>query len=320
MIVTVTPNPALDMTWRVDRLEPGQSHRVEAALSRAGGKGLNVARVLHQQGERVTALTTAGGAVGAELRAELEASGVPHRLIPVVAETRRSLTLVDETAASATVLNEYGAAPTTTETSELWGAVVSAASQASAVVISGSQPRGADPAILTSAIGDIRALGVPVLVDTSGAALIDAAEAGATALKPNHHELAEATGITDVILGARDLLRRGPVLVLVSQAEEGMLLVHRDGRAVRARFPEIVRGNATGAGDAVSAAISVSLADDPDLAAPDALDVLARRAAAWGAAAVAAPQAGELDPDISRRIADVIITPVSATSPLEGAS
>jgi len=320
VILTVTPNPALDMTWQVDRLEPGHSHRVEAGLSRAGGKGLNVARVLHQQGERVMALTKAGGVVGAELRADLEASGLVHRLIPVVAETRRSLTLVDESAASATVLNEFGAAPTAAETAELWDAVLSAGSQARVVAISGSQPRDADPIALISAIAALRAQGVPVLVDTSGAALIDAAEAGATALKPNHHELAEATGSADVMSAAHALLRRGPTLVLVSQAEDGMLLVHRDGRAVRARFPEVVRGNATGAGDAVSAAISVSLAGDPALTAHDGLEVLARRAAAWGAAAVAAPQAGELDPGIAGRTADVIITPASAASPLEGAS
>ncbi len=320
MILTVTPNPALDMTWHVDRLEPGQSHRVEAGVSRAGGKGLNVARVLHQQGERVMALTTAGGRVGAQLRAELEASGLVHRLIPVVAETRRSLALVDESAASATVLNEFGTAPTAAETAELWDAVLTAAAHARAVAISGSQPRGADPTVLVSAIAELRARGVPVLVDTSGTALIDAADAGAAVLKPNHHELAEATGIADVMSAAQALLRRGPTLVLVSQAEEGMLLVHRDGRALRARFPDVVRGNATGAGDAVSAAISVSLADDPALTLCDALEVLARRAAAWGAAAVAAPQAGDLDPDIARRTADVIITPVSEASPPEGAS
>ena len=41
MIVTVTPNPALDLTWHVDRLETGETHRADAGVSRAGGKGLN---------------------------------------------------------------------------------------------------------------------------------------------------------------------------------------------------------------------------------------------------------------------------------------
>ena len=47
MILTLTPNPAVDITWHVDQLTPGTTHRVPPAVARAGGKGLNVARVLH---------------------------------------------------------------------------------------------------------------------------------------------------------------------------------------------------------------------------------------------------------------------------------
>ncbi len=50
MILTVTPNPALDLTWRVERLVEGGTHRADAGAARAGGKGLNVARVAHAEG------------------------------------------------------------------------------------------------------------------------------------------------------------------------------------------------------------------------------------------------------------------------------
>ena len=83
MILTVTPNPALDLTWHVDRLVPGRDPPgARRARPAPGGKGMNVARVLHGQGHEVLALATVGGATGAEFASELEASGIRHRLLP----------------------------------------------------------------------------------------------------------------------------------------------------------------------------------------------------------------------------------------------
>ncbi len=308
MILTVTPNPALDLTWHVDALRPGASHRVDAGVARAGGKGLNVSRVLHQTGHDTQALTTCGGTTGAEFRAELESSGVSHTLIDVAAATRRSIALVDTDAGEATVLNEFGTALDDADTDRFWSEVRRRAVGATAVAISGSLPRGTDPQHVVTAVRDLRAGGVPVVVDTSGAALVAAADAGASVLKPNDEELREATGHDDIEDGIADLLARGVRCVVASLGAEGLLVAHRDGHRVRARFPETVHGNATGAGDAVTAAITVSLAADPTLTAADALTTLARRAAAWGAAAVAMPLAGSVDPAFATRTDDVIIT------------
>lgn len=310
MIITVTPNPALDLTWNVQRLEPGHTHRVPAGVARAGGKGLNVSRVLHQVGEPTLAVTTSGGATGARLREDLTTAGVANLLVPVAAETRSSVAIVDADRNEVSVLNEFGVAPTARETEALWTSVLAAQRDhaASVVAISGSLPPGADIDAVIATISALRSRDVAVVVDTSGPAMLALADAGASVLKPNDEELREATGHDDLDAGIDTLLGRGVTLVVASLGSEGMLLAHRDGRRVRARFPEVVRGNATGAGDSVTAAITVSLAADPDLTAPDALDVLARRAVAWGAAAVAMPLAGELHPDLLGRTADVIIT------------
>ncbi|HWU29037.1 MAG TPA: PfkB family carbohydrate kinase, partial [Microbacterium sp.] len=131
MIITVTPNPALDLTWRVAALEIGGVHRADAGKSRAGGKGLNVARVAHAQGASAVAITTSGGATGAEFAAELDASGVPHMLVPVTASTRRSIALVDEALGDTTIVNERGEAPTDAEWAALKDAVARALARAS---------------------------------------------------------------------------------------------------------------------------------------------------------------------------------------------
>ena len=82
-VLTVTANPALDETYSVPALVPGTTHRVAPPAVRAGGKGMNVSRVAHQLGAPTLAVATCGGASGARYRADLENSGVPHRLVPV---------------------------------------------------------------------------------------------------------------------------------------------------------------------------------------------------------------------------------------------
>lgn len=302
MILTVTPNPALDLTWHVERLTPGATHRVPTAAGRAGGKGLNVARVLHAQGHDVLAIATVGGATGEAFAAELAASGVPHRLLPVASGTRRSAAIVDDLRGETTVLNELGGALSAAEADALLDAATASARTADAVVLSGSLPPGFGPEELGRLVERLAAATAPLVVDTSGPALLAAARSGAHVLKPNREELAAATGHDDPLAGARDLLALGARLVAVSLGEEGLLLVPRDGRPVRARLRRALHGNATGAGDAAVAAIAAAAASGADLwsdtaAAAAARVDLARRAAAWSASAVLMPLAGELSPE-----------------------
>ncbi len=291
MIVTVTLNPALDLTWHVDRLALGETHRADAGAARAGGKGLNVARVAHAQGASVLAVSTAGGRTGIELAAELAASGVPHRLLPVAGATRQSVAIVDEHLGNTTVINERGVNPTDAEWAALLGEVVDALPGARVLVISGSLPPGAPATLLPLLIGTARDAGVPVIVDTSGPALLDAADAGASVLKPNAEELRAATGITHPVEGARSLLSRGAELVLLSLGAGGMLAVTVDS-VLHARLDRPLAGNPTGAGDAGVAACAVLYADG--IRSPE--EIL-RRATAWSAAAVLMPLAGEISPD-----------------------
>lgn len=288
MILTVTANPALDLTWEIDRIEIGGTHRADTGAVRAGGKGLNVARVAHTQGFEACAVTTCGGTTGAELREELQASTVPHVLVPVAAPTRRSVAWVDRALGDTTIVNERGVNPSAQEWAAFAAVVREQAAAASALVISGSLPPGAPSALLPELIA--AGAGLPVIVDTSGAALLMAADAGASVLKPNRAELAEATGIADPIDGARTLIDRGAGLVLLSLGADGMYAITAD-HVLRARLPEPLAGNPTGAGDAAVAAAATLLADgdtDPER--------MLRRATAWSAAAVLMPLAGEIHP------------------------
>lgn len=303
MILTVTPNPAEDLTWQVASLRIGESHRVPTGASRAGGKGINVARVLAAEGHDVLALTTAGGATGARLRADLEQSGLRAELVGIDGETRRSVAIVDTETNATSVLNEFGPALTETERARLLDRVMHLGRQSTATAISGSLPPGLTPDHLAAAVRELVATGIPIIVDTSGPAMLAAAAAGATVLKPNRDELAAATGEADPHRGARALLDAGARIVVLSLGEDGLLVFSHGDRAggIRARLPRVLHGNPTGAGDAAVAAIAAALAERPDLdaatdAAADARARLARRATAWSASAVLMPLAGQLSP------------------------
>ena len=287
-ILTVTANPAVDLTYSVPRLHPGASHRVPAPLLRAGGKGLNVARVVHQTGYPALAVAPVGGATGAEFSAELAAAGVPHALTEVAAATRRSMAFVDSAAGQTSIFNEAGLPLTATEWRALTALVEQNLTGAGVLVGSGSLPEGAPPDVYPALVRQAKAQGIPCIIDTSGAALLAAADAGADLLKPNHHELLEATGAATIADGARMLLERGAGTVVVSCAEAGMSLYRRGEPSLQASLPR-VDGNPTGAGDAAVAAFAVVLA-----AGITTGETLLRLAVAWSAAAVLMPAAGEL--------------------------
>jgi 1-phosphofructokinase family hexose kinase len=315
VILTVTPNPALDLTWHADRLTPGATHRVGTGASRAGGKGLNVARVLHSQGHDVLALATAGGTTGAEFAAELEASGIPHRLLQVEAPTRRSVAVVDDARGETSILNEFGAPLGAADSAALMAEAARLAETARAVAVCGSLPPGVGADELGDLVVELVRAGTRVIVDTNGPGLLAAARAGAHALKPNREELASATGHADPLDGARALLALGARLVALSLGEDGLIVVGRTGAPVHARLPRPLHGNATGAGDAAVAAIAVALATGADLdtdtdAAARARTDLARRATAWSASAVLMPLAGELSARHLELEAEVVVTPI----------
>ncbi len=307
MILTVTPNAALDLTWWVDRIEPGATHRVPSGMARAGGKSLNVARVAHQQGHDVLAIATAGGTTGAELELELGASGVPHTLVPVAASTRRSLALYDAGADETSIFNEYGENHSAEEWALLLAAVERALPGASCLVGSGSLPPGADTGFYPELVRLAGARGIPSIIDTSGPALLAAADAGATVLKPNREELVAATDIADPIRGARALIARGARLVLLSLGSAGMIAVSADDRAghLGARLPEPLVGNPTGAGDAAVAAVAACFAESAGATPPT--EAILRRATAWSAAAVLMPLAGEISPLHDELAATIIL-------------
>ncbi|WP_030682228.1 1-phosphofructokinase family hexose kinase [Streptomyces sp. NRRL B-1347] len=291
MIVTVTLNAALDLTYRVPALTPHTTHRVTEVTERAGGKGVNVARVLAALGHPVTVTGFAGGATGRTLRDHLtRVPGLVDALRPVEGPTRRTLAVVDARTGDTTQLNEPGPSVSSAE----WSGFLAAYEELvgtpgiAAVALCGSLPPGVPVGAYALLVRAARAARVPVLLDTSGEPLRRGVAARPDLVKPNADELAELTGAHEPSRATRDARRRGAHAVVASLGADGLLAVTPEG-TWRAAPPAAVRGNPTGAGDSAVAGLLSGLAEGLDW--PDRLT----RAVALSAATVAAPAAGEFD-------------------------
>lgn len=304
-IVTVTPSPAVDVTYIVDGIHLGESHRVPAGLQRAGGKGINVSRMVHQLGLPTLAIASCGGSTGEQFREDLIAAGIACRLVPVAVQTRRTIAMVDTKADQTSIFNEAGPALTAAEWRELAAVVVDSLDTAAVLVGSGSLPVGAPADFYPALVALAHNAGVPAIIDTSGPGIVAAARAGADLLKPNAEELSAALGDPNRVSAARSLIGLGAKMVLVSAGEEGMLAFSAEAPESywQARLAVPLRGNPTGAGDAAVAAAAVALASgvvDPE-------EIL-RRATAWSAAAVLMPAAGELSPRYAQLAGELIVS------------
>ncbi|MCD9878178.1 1-phosphofructokinase family hexose kinase [Streptomyces guryensis] len=289
MILTVTLNTALDLTYRVPALKPHASHRISEVTERAGGKGVNVARVLAALGHEVTVTGFTGGATGRIVQDRLTAApGLVDALVPIAGPTRRTIALVDDQTGDTTQLNEPGPTITPAEWSAFQDAYEGLLAPASAVALCGSLPPGVPVGAYAGLIRLAKAAGVPVLLDTSGEPLRRGVAARPDLVKPNAEELAELTGSHEPLRGAQDARRRGAQAVVVSLGTDGLLAVTPEGRW-RATPPARFHGNPTGAGDSAAAGLLSGLAEQ--LPWPERLS----RAVALSAATVLAPAAGEFD-------------------------
>ncbi|MGM9332222.1 1-phosphofructokinase family hexose kinase [Streptomyces murinus] len=289
MILTVTLNTALDITYRVRSLRPHASHRVSEVIERPGGKGVNVGRVLAVLGHEVTVTGFAGGGTGRAVRDGLaRAEGLTDALVPVAGATRRTIAVVDEHSGDTTQLNEPGPQIAPAEWAMFLDRYAELLSGASAVALCGSLPPGVPVGAYAGLIRTARSLGVPVLLDTSGEPLRRGVAARPDIIKPNADELAELTGSHDPLRATEAARRRGAHTVVASLGAQGLLAVSPEGRW-RAAPPVTLHGNPTGAGDSAVAGLLSGLVEKLPWPARLACAV------ALSAATVQAPAAGEFD-------------------------
>ncbi|KIA64820.1 hexose kinase [Nocardia vulneris] len=302
MILTVTMNPAYDMTYRVEHFERGQAHRVRSVEQRIGGKGINVTRVLNQLGKYARATGFADHAFAAA--AELE---MPVDFVHALPWVRRTVVISESEDGTATALWEPGARVSNPHAAEqLAVRVTGMLPDIDGLVISGSLPGGIAATLPAEIARGAIAADVPTICDVDGEALRLAAQVPGVVLMPNGDELHRLTGVKpataeEVVTAAYPLIESGVRAVIATRGADGMVAVTAEG-AWFAALPEPLAGNPTGAGDSATAAVIAALTADE---VPDWPTILTD-AVATSAAAVVIPVAGEIDRCLRTRIAPTV--------------
>lgn len=262
-ILTLTMNPALDVTTSVDTIRPTEKLRCETARYDPGGGGINVARVAHVLGGSVSAVFPAGGPTGDLLMSLLNDAGVSFRNVPIAAPTRESFTVNENASGQQFRFILPGPRLTFEEHARCLDQLRMAAESAQFVVASGSLPPGA-PADFYQRVADVcQRLGARFILDTSGGGLKHVSS-GIYLLKASARELRECVGLplatdSEQFAAAHQLIEKGCAqIVLVSLGAGGALLATRH---VSQRFSAIPMrgGSGVGAGDAMVAAITIGL-------------------------------------------------------------
>jgi 6-phosphofructokinase 2 len=308
-IVTLTINPAVDMSTSVKKMLPFTKMRCAQAHRDPGGGGINVARVLNRLGAEATAIYPSGGATGQSLAALVERENVRSIVIPVSNETREDITIFDETTRQQFRLVFPGAELSEFEWQQCLEAMARITSESSFVIASGSLPAGV-PADFYSKVAQASKGQGKTIVDTSGAFLRPAIEAGVYLIKPNLREFQELAGITSadeatLVEAGRRLFDRYRIEVIaLSMGSDGALLMTRD-LVLRANGLPIEPVSVSGAGDSFLGAMVWSLANDGNL------DTALRYGVAGGSAALLNPgtELCRAD-DVHRLASSVIVSPV----------
>ena len=291
-VYTVTLNPAWDRTAAVEGLLCGGTNLLRAPRGDAGGKGINVSRVLHALGKKTEALGLLGAGAGDVLLARLRAEGIRCDFVRLAGECRTNTKVIDLKSGVTTEFNEPGPQADAASLAALEEKLRSLPREA-VVVLAGSMPPGVPEDWYARAAEICRSAGTKVLLDSSGAGLRLGLAGGPAVAKPNRAELETLCGmplpeLADVVGAARrQLLGAGVQLAAVSLGAEGAVFVTAS-RAVLAAPPRLEAKSTVGAGDTMTAVLADWLAGQQGQGAPsgEALEQLAASAVAAASAKV----------------------------------
>ena len=263
-IVTVTLNPALDLSAEVDELVPYRKLRGQLIALDPGGGGVNVSRVLHRFGVPTRAVAPVGGVSGQALVAELRREGVPVFPVEATGDTRRSLTIWERSTREHFRILVEGEALA----ESAWRACLDAVDEqptAAFVVLSGSLPPAVPATVVRAFAERARRRGARFVCDSSGPALREALGAGADLIKPSRRELRDlvAPGVAlehfEHRRGAREAVALGARTVVVSLGADGAFMAADDGTEATFPSPPVDVLSSVGAGDSMVAGMLVAL-------------------------------------------------------------
>ncbi|HEM3514995.1 tagatose-6-phosphate kinase [Streptococcus suis] len=264
MILTITLNPSVDIAYQLDTFRLDTVNRVEKVQKTAGGKGLNVTRVLKQIGEDVVATGFIGGELGNYVKKQLTRNDIKNSFVEIGNETRNCIAVLHD--GKQTEILEQGPTIQEHEALNFIEHLEIILNNVDVVAISGSLPKGLASNYYVKVIELCKKCGVAVVLDCSGETLKNVLESQQkpTVIKPNTEELSQLIGknVTDDIQELKEVLSdqlfQGIEWIVVSLGAKGAFAKHND-KFYRVKIPKINVVNPVGSGDSTVAGIAASL-------------------------------------------------------------
>ena len=263
MITTVTLNVSVDKAYKIKGcVEAGKVIRVLECNNTAGGKGLNVSRVISLCKEDVLATGFVGGHCGALAEELLKKDNIKNQFTRVKSETRNCINILDDNNISTEFL-EKGSPISEDDINKFIYDFNEIIDNSNIITISGSVPQGVPTDTYATLIKMIKAKNKKVILDASGDLLKEGIKALPTMIKPNSEEMENLLGVSinnreEVINSAVKLYKSGIELVVVSLGKDGALLVCKEG-VYHGKPPKIKVVNTVGCGDSMVAAFAVAM-------------------------------------------------------------
>jgi 1-phosphofructokinase len=257
-VVTVTLNPALDLTGSLDTLSTGTVNLLDTGSLHPAGKGINVAKVLAELGAQVT-VTGLLGADNQEPFVQLfDSLDITDEFIRVNGASRINVKIVEKSG-QVSDLNFPGVAVNEDEIKQFEQTLFELAKSHDVFVIAGSLPQGVSTKQLESWISALQNVGKKVFFDSSNSALVAGIKASPYLIKPNDEELSAIVGETlnstaDITAAAEKLHQQGCENVVISLGEKGVLWLDQAGwiQSIPQRMDVV---STVGAGDTLVAGL-----------------------------------------------------------------
>lgn len=264
MIVTLTMNPTVDVSAKVNSVSANKKLRCHSIRYDPGGGGVNVARAVKKLGGDALAVLACGGALGAMVCSFLKEEAVPHEVVSIQNEIRQGWTIDEESTDQQYRFAMPGPELSENEWQSVLDYIKSMKEKPAFLVASGSLPPGVPDDFYGRLARVCREQNIRVMVDTSGAPLQYAADEGVDLLKPNLRELETLAGreLRDEEAqeeAARELISKGKTPVVVLSLGAGGVLILSSDTCQRMRSPTVAVKSRVGAGDSTVGGIVLAL-------------------------------------------------------------
>jgi 1-phosphofructokinase len=263
MIITVTLNPAVDKTVEVDNCTINSVNRVSSIKLDAGGKGINVSKVVKSLGGESIALGVLAGKTGEFIKNYLDTEKIKNDFVFVIGETRTNIKIVDKVKNTNTDINESGNNVSEDDIKSIKEKIFNLAKKDDILVLSGSVPQGIEKNIYELWIKEASGLGVKTILDADGELLKNGILSAPYLIKPNIHELeklfdVKINGINEIISLCTGIFDYGVNMIAVSLGSEGALFMNRE-KTIHAHGIKVKVKSTVGAGDSMVAGLAFAL-------------------------------------------------------------